>query len=239
MQDNQQTRRSIAATKRGAAKPSIRSLVLPLLALAWGAWLAAPCEAQDFRSLEGRTVVVEMDMPGTQLGVDVYPQRDAPLDLKSYQQRLKDYGTALRRGDEVMITKVKVNKDHIEVQLGGGGYGTMGDDTNTTVMAMPVEKSRRERDLQDQLKSETDPKQRRRLQRRLDDLRDRRDREDDINRVIAADESAQKEAMVADRRQQGGSRFNIRYANRVPPEALTPDAVKAALRRYVSFPRGN
>ncbi len=221
--------------ERNAIKLWTRSSMLVLLVLAWGAWYGVPCGAQTLQSLEGRTVVVEMDMPGTQLGVDVYPDRDAPLDLKSYSQRLKDYGTALRRGDEVMITKVKINKDHIEVQLGGGGYGTFRDDTNTDVMATPVEKSRREKDLQDQLKSETDPKQRKRLQRQLDDLRDRRDRRNDENRAIAARESAQKESLVMDRRQQGGSRFNIRYAKRVPAEALTPEAVMAALAHYVKF----
>lgn len=213
-----------------------RSLMLVLLV---GASLGALAQAQTLQSLEGQMVTVRIDMPGTQRGVDVYPERDQPLDTRSYAQRLKDNGTALREGDRVMITKVKVNKDHIEVQLGGGGYGTFGDDTDTTVMATPVEKSRREKDLQDRLKDETDARQRRRLQDRLDDLRDERQREDDENRADAAEASARKEALVMDRRQQGGSRFNIRYAKSVPAEAQTPDAVMAALAKYVRFSQGN
>ena len=43
-------------------------------------------------------------------------------------QRLKDNGTALKMGSQVMVTKVLVKRNsHIEFQLGGGGYGTFGD----------------------------------------------------------------------------------------------------------------
>lgn len=202
---------------------------------ALGAWTGA----QDLQPLEGRMVVVKIDLPGTQLGVDVYPGRDQPLDMKSYSQRLKDYGTALSEGDRVLITKVKVNKDHIEVQLGGGGYGTMRDDTDTTVMATPAGKSRREKDLEDQLRDETDARERRRLRERLDDLRDEREREDGDNRAMAAEASARKAERVDERRGQGGSRFNIRYAGVVPAEAQTAEAVMAALARYVRFAKGS
>jgi hypothetical protein len=41
----------------------------------------------------------------------------------------------------VRITTIVVKKDMIEFQLDGGGFGTFGDDTTTTVTAKPVEKS--------------------------------------------------------------------------------------------------
>lgn len=221
--------------ERNVVRIVTRSVMLLLLSLAWGAWLYVPSGAQTVSSLEGKIIVVEIDMPGTQLGVDVYPERDTPLDLKSYSQRIKQYGTALRGGDSVMMTGVKVKGDHIEVQLGGGGFGTVRDDTNTVVNATPVEKSQREKDLEDQVKGETNPRRKERLQDRLDDVRDERARTDEQNRLLAADASTQKQALVMDRREQGGSRFNIRYAKKVPAEALTPDAVMAALSRYARF----
>lgn len=120
--------------------------LLPLL-------LARDLEAtQDERTLkrafEGTTVTVRMDMPGTEDGVDVYPGAGTPLDYARYAQRLKTYGVAIRTGESVMVTKVKVKDDLIEFQLGGGGFGTMGDDDRTTVTAPSVPKSNREKDLE-------------------------------------------------------------------------------------------
>src|ERR1700678_4216913 len=94
-------------------------------------------------AFEGKQVVVKMDMPGTQKGVDIYPGRPQPLDVKSYADRLKDYGISLQKGDSVMVTKVKVNKDNIEFQLGGGGFGTARDNTDTAVHFTPTDKSDR------------------------------------------------------------------------------------------------
>ena len=76
---------------------------------------------------EGKTVVVKIDMPGTESGVDVHPGRAQPIVFPDLAKRLKQYGTAVHPGDQVLVTKVKVKKDLIEFQLGGGGYGTFGD----------------------------------------------------------------------------------------------------------------
>ncbi len=68
-------------------------------------------------------------MPGTEGGVDVYPADSRPLDYPSYADRLKDFGTAIRAGETAMVTKIRVKSKHVEFQLDGGGYGTMGDET--------------------------------------------------------------------------------------------------------------
>ena len=210
-----------------------------LMLLLLGLWLPdqARAQAQLSQAFEGKMVTVKIDMPGTQLGADVYPQRPTPLDLKSFARRLKQYGTALRAGDSVMITKVKAKDKLIEVQLGGGGYGTIRDDTNATVIAPPSEESRREKDLKVQLMNESDPAKRRQIQARLNDLRDRREQTDKQNRILAADASAQKAEVISGKRLQGGSRFNLKYTGAVPAEALTPEAVMAALAQYVTFPK--
>ena len=69
---------------------------------------------------------------------------------------MKTYGVALRKEDRVMITTIKVNKKNIEIHLGGGGYGTWGDDTGT-VTPEYVGKSRRESDLEKERKNTTMP----------------------------------------------------------------------------------
>ena len=72
--------------------------------------VAGQDQAALSQSFEGKQVTVKMDMPGSQTGVDIYPNKPQPLDTKSYAARLKSFGVSLRNGDTVMITKVKVKK---------------------------------------------------------------------------------------------------------------------------------
>jgi hypothetical protein len=60
-------------------------------------------------------------------------------------------------------------------------------------------------------------------------------RENDRARAEAAQANAAREANLRTRRQEGGSRFNIRYRGGIPADALTPDGVMAALAAYVDF----
>ena len=185
---------------------------------------------------EGKRVVVKMDMPGTQKGVDIYPDRPQPLDAKSYGDRMKDFGVSLQNGDTTMVTKVKVSKDNIEFQLGGGGFGTAMDNSDTSVHFTPTDKSDREKELERQLSNESDPDRRRSLQRELDYVRADRDRRDAYERARAEDDAARRSQQVAIKRQQGGSRFNIHVDARKMGDSLTPQVVMNALAPYVSFP---
>ena len=87
--------------------------------------LAQPVLAQSEealrRAFEGKTVVVKIDMPATERGIDLYPRGQRILNFEDYSGRVKDHGIALRSGTPVMVTKVKVKDDLIEFQLGGGG----------------------------------------------------------------------------------------------------------------------
>ncbi len=190
---------------------------------------------------EGRRVTVKIDMPGTSDGVDVQADAREAIAFPKYRDNLKRYGTAIRAGDRVTVTVVKVKKDLIEIQLGGGGYGTFGDDTSTSVSMRDAEKTEREKELERLVKDEDDRDRRRRLERELDGLRERRGREN--RRIAIARERAEdeKKAQLAERRLRGGSRFNLRYDDRVP-EGFRPDDLMAALGDYVDFgspsPRG-
>jgi hypothetical protein len=185
---------------------------------------------------EGKQVMVKMDMPGTQKGVDIYPGRTPSLDAKSYGDRMKEFGVSLQNGDTTMVTKVKVNKDNIEFQLGGGGYGTAMDNTDTSVHFTPADKSDRERELERQLSNENDPDRRRSLQRELDHVRSDRERRDAYERSRAEDDAADRAQQVAIKRQQGGSRFNIHVDARKMGDSLTPQVVQDTLVQYVGFP---
>jgi hypothetical protein len=185
---------------------------------------------------EGKQVVVKIDMPGSQKGVDIYPERPQPLDAKSYGDRLKEFGVSLQNGETVMVTKVKVNKDNVEFQLGGGGFGTAMDNSDTSVHFTPANKSDREKELENQLRNEDDPNRRRSLQRELDYVRSDRERRDSYDRSRAEDDAAMRSQQVATKRQQGGSRFNIRADARKMGDSLTPQVIEDALAQYVDFP---
>jgi hypothetical protein len=208
----------------------------PLLALLL---LASPVLAQSEAALkeyfEGKTVTVKLAMPGTEDGVDIYPLDNRPLDYTRYADRLKDYGTAIRAGEEVMVTKIKVKSRLIEFQLGGGGYGTMGDETSSNVSTSPAPKTKREQNLEAELKRETDPAKKRAMKEELDDLRKDREREDARNRAAVAEAQEHKKQNIRERRLEGGSRFNIRYRDGVPQTLLTPLAIKRVLAEYVTF----
>jgi hypothetical protein len=185
---------------------------------------------------EGKQVVVKMDMPGTQKGVDIYPDRQPTLDTKSYGDRLKQFGVSVQNGERVMVTKVKVSKDNVEFQLGGGGFGTAMDNSDTSVHFTPAGRSDRERELENQLRNENDPNRRRSLQRELDYVRAERERRDAYERARAEEDAAFRTQQVGIRRQQGGSRFNLRIDARKIGDSLTPQVVMDALAPYVNFP---
>ena len=208
----------------------------PAVALLMGALpLAAQSEPVLREYFEGKTVTVKQAMPGTEEGVDIYPGTAKPLDYPKYAGRLKKYGTALRSGESALVTKVKVKAKHIEFQLDGGGYGTMGDETSTHVNTEAAPKTRREKNLETEINREADPVKKRAMREELDDLKRDREREDARNRSTVAEAEEHRKENVRQRRLEGGSRFNIRYQDQLPSSALMPGAVMSALAQYVDF----
>ncbi len=215
-----------------------RTRVSVVVAAAVALGMSVPAAAQNEAALkshfEGRHVTVRVDMPGTSEGVDVQADAGQTIDFPHYRDHLKRYGIAIHAGESALVTLVKVKGDLIEFQLGGGGFGTFGDDTSTSVNLPFVDKSERERELEKRVRDEEDGRRKREMERELSDLRDRRDRE---NRRITAERAvleARKREEVADRRLRGGSRFNLRYHDDVP-RGMRPEDVMAALAEYVDF----
>ena len=185
-------------------------------------------------ALEGRSVTTKIDMPATAKGVDIFPRESAPVDWREVANRLKDNGTALRPGQQSMITKVVVKRDHIEVQLGGGGYGTFGDNTGSAVSYSDQGESVRERTLRDSIKTATGDTKKR-MQTELDNARSRRERENVRDRAIAAQANEAREANLRVKRAEAGSRFNIWYKGGIAESELTSDAVMLSLAPYAEL----
>jgi hypothetical protein len=183
----------------------------------------------------GKEVVLKIDMPGSQKGVDLRYNKEVPMDWKEYSGRLKQYGAAIRKGDTARVTTVIVKNDRIEFQLDGGGFGTFGDDSDATVRAKSLEKSDYEKNLERQIANTDDPDRKRSLQRDLDRERSRRERQDAANQSAAQVASQIKAQQIADKRTQGGSRFNLRWSGSIPADQTTPGGVMKLLADYVSF----
>ncbi|HKC11377.1 MAG TPA: hypothetical protein VKI41_04900 [Vicinamibacteria bacterium] len=201
----------------------------------------APLHAQSEEGLrqffEGRSVVVRIDMPASSSGVDVYPERERPLDLGKHASRIRESGVALREGERITVTKVKVKDDLIEFQLGAGGFNAFRNGSGS-VYVPSVAKSSREKDLERDVKREDDPDRRRRMQRELDELREDREREEARNRAVAEAANELRREKDRERALAMGSRFNVRFEKRVPPQALTPEGLMRALANYIDFPGG-
>ena len=186
-------------------------------------------------AFEGRQVTVKIDMPGTAKGIDVYPEEQAPVNWREVADRQKDNGTALHIGQQVMVTKVVVKKDHIEFQLAGGGFGTAGDNTGSEVSSTDQSESKLERQLRDSIKTAPTPARKKEFQKELDAARSERERENDRARAAAELANQTRDANIRAKRLEGGSRFNIWYKRGLPPDAMTPDGVMRDLGQWVDF----
>lgn len=209
-------------------------LSLAAIILLAAATAAAQSEAELKNYFEGRHVTLKIDVPATKDGVNLYPERAQPLDYSEYAARLKRHGVSIRRGESIMVTKVKVKSNHVEFQLGGGGYGTFGDETDAHVFVPSTPKTRREKRLEDELKRETDPARRRRLKEEIADLRREREREDRLNEAAAAEAEEARRARIEEKALRGGGRFNIHFSGQ-EPRLLNTRMITEALRKYVDF----
>ena len=183
---------------------------------------------------EGKMVVVKIDMPATQAGVNVYPLKDQAINFEKYGDNLKKYGTSIYSGERIMVTKVKMKGKHIEFQLNGGGYGTFGDES-AHVSTPNVSKTKREKNLEKDVKNEKDSKKKKKLQEELDDLKKERELEQKKLHLEAEQQGEQKKALIRDKALQAGSRFNIRFDRNLTNIDRTPQAILEALAEYVDF----
>ncbi len=194
-----------------------------------------PAELALKRFFEGRKVAVLLDMPASSSGIDVYPEREYPLDPGKVGDRIRSAGVSLREGDRAPVTRIKLKDDLIEFQLGGGGFNSL-KDGSSTVSTSSIPKSSHERTLEREVREEKDPERRRQLQRDLDRVRRDREYREDRNRQRDAEINQRRREQDRERALDMGSRFNIRFEKKdVPDTFKTPEGVMRALEKYVDF----
>jgi hypothetical protein len=198
-------------------------------------FLHAQSESALRSFFEGKRVHLKIDMPATHDGVDCHVGGAPPLDFREYSKRVRQFGIALHNGEEAMITGIKVKDKNIEVQLGGGGYGVFGDDSGN-VSARIVPKSKRENQLEKDLRDETDPDRREQMKRELSRLRDRRESENRYEQDEAARATAIRQREIAEKRLNAGSRFNLWYREgELKASVPKPGELMTVLAEWVDF----
>lgn len=212
----------------------MRRLLIPALALSVGTlWASDQDEARLRAALEGKFVTVKVDMPASHKGIDLRFDREQPFDVSENASRIREFDVAIREGDRVQVTHVKLKDDMIEFHLAGGGFDWSSD--KTTESFSSSSKSSRESDLEKRIKNETDRQKKREMQEELDDLRRQRERRDDRRRREV--EEYNREASERDRQKslRSGSRFNLRFKKNVPPGALTAEGVRDYLTKWAEI----
>src|SRR6266850_5879610 len=188
---------------------------------AWiiGLWVlvASPALGQSEQALraafEGRTVKVKIDMPATSKGIAIRPEREPPIDFRRLGQLMKREGTSVRSGQSIIVTKVKARKNYVEFQLGGGGYGTLGDMLNNSSESdvHSVDKTSREKQLEEQIRAEPSPSKKKTLERELRDTRNQRESGNARARAEANQANQLRESNIQQAKLRGGSRFTLRF----------------------------
>ncbi len=80
--------------------------------------VSAQTERDLKQHFEGKTVTLKIDMPVAKDGVNVYPERGLALDYNRYADQLKRNGAAGHKGEQIVITKIKIQDNNVEVKLG-------------------------------------------------------------------------------------------------------------------------
>src|SRR5690348_16437886 len=74
------------------------------------------------RALEGRQVLLKMDMPAIDTGVVmIFDDTKITFDDAAYSRMLKEYGPSIKKGTKARITGVRLAKGGVELDLDGGG----------------------------------------------------------------------------------------------------------------------
>jgi hypothetical protein len=199
-------------------------------------WQASTLWGQSEAALksyfEGKYVRSKIELPGTHDGLDIRFRQNPPFDPRTHQRRLAEWGAAVPTGTEIMVSLIRVKGKNIEFQLGGGGL----NESASVSFSTYVSPSSYERDLERDIKKETDSKRKAAMQRDLDRARDSRRREERRLEAEKARLEAIKRQELREKAYRYGSRINIWFQNDYLKETVpTPQELMQMLDEYVDF----
>jgi len=188
------------------------------------------------KALEGRQVLVKMDLPAIDSGLNmVFDDVNVSFDEANYKRLVKEYGVAVKTGTKARITGVHISSRGIELDLDGGGSPArdwLVGNVKLTEPA-PVAKSDREIEIERQMRLETNPQALLVLRNELDFEQHARASQDDRNRDAFERVSRYRTEYLKTNRKNWGSKLVITIRTKKESTPLR-DLVKS-LGKYVEL----
>lgn len=188
------------------------------------------------KALIGRHVLVKMDLPAINSGIDfVLDNTDVSYNSTKCNNLLKEYGVAVKSGARSRITDVRITNRGIELDLDGGGLPTSDWVVGSLklVEPEPLAKSDREVELERLVASDTSPGHGNQLRSDLDYERQRRLSQDDRNRESFKRADSLRRQYIDENRTKWGSKVVVVIRQRKESVKMR-DMVKA-LAKYVEL----
>ncbi len=188
------------------------------------------------KSLEGRVVLVKMDLPAIDAGVDlILNDTEVSYDAANYDKLVKNYGVSIKKGSRARITSVRVSPRGLEIDLDGGGLP--GPDWMVGNLKLkepsPAAKSDHEIEIERQSQSETNPAMINYLHGEIDYERQRRLEQDERNRDAYNRFDRLRKQYVEQNRKSWGSKVVI--VVRSTKESITMRDMVKSLAKYVEL----
>ncbi len=215
------------------------SAVLAVVALSSFAYGQETPEDRIKRSLEGRQMLVKMDMPAADVGIDIFVDNtDVSIDQDKYKKLIRESGVAIKEGSRPRITAVRFAGGGIELELDGGGSPSRDWVVGRVILEAPapVAKSDHEIALERRLQNENNSSITSSLRTELDSERMRRVEQDERNRVAFSRATSLRSEYIAENRKNWGSKIRIIIRSRNESVPLR-DVVKALGKYAELLPR--
>ena len=213
-------------------------VVAALVALCSGLSAQAKVDDPLKRALSGRLVLVKMDMPATDVGMDVFiEKKEAAIDSAKLRKLLTENGVAIATGARARITGVEYLKNGIMIELDGGGSPSLDWVVGGLRLTepVPISKSNRELDLERSLNIEKDAAVLSSLRGDLEYERQRRVSQDERNQQAFQEASVLRNRYITQNRKNWGSRVNIIFKTK--DSIALPELAKAVSKYVELLPR--
>ncbi|MBV9215942.1 MAG: hypothetical protein JO053_07170 [Acidobacteria bacterium] len=174
-------------------------------------------EAMIKKALEGRQVLVKMDLPAVDTGIPmVFDDANVTFDNENYNKLLKQYGVGIAKDSKARITGASVTSRGIEIQLNGGGSPSRDWMVAGLKLAPPVpaDKSYREVELERMIPLETNALQRSYLINELEMERQERMAQDLRNQEAYQRMANLRTKYIEENRSVWGSKFIVTVHSR-------------------------
>jgi hypothetical protein len=188
------------------------------------------------KALEGREVLVKMDLPAVETGITMtFDDAKVSYDEAAYKKLIREYGPAISSGTRARITEVRVSGRGIEIDLNGGGSPERDWFVGNVRLEAPVPLPRSDREIQleRQIQSETNPSIISSMRNDLDSLRAARINQDAQNQQEFQRLSRLRRDYIDANRKNWGSKIIVVVRSR-KSDVKMRDMVQS-LAKYIEF----